>query len=152
MSAKLKQLEDLLRPVVEALEYDFWGLEYLAQGRHSTLRIFIDHADGIAVEDCAKVSHQISGVLDVEDPIQNEYNLEVSSPGTDRPLFRLEHYTKFIGHQVAVRLQSPFEGRRKYQGIIKGVEGDDVLVVVDDHEFVLPFESIERAHIVPVYQ
>lgn len=152
MSAKLKQLEDLLRPVVEALEYDFWGLEYLAQGRHSTLRIFIDHADGIAVEDCAKVSHQISGVLDVEDPIQNEYNLEVSSPGTDRPLFRLEHYKKFIGHQVAVRLQSPFEGRRKYQGIIKGVEGDDVLVVVDDHEFVLPFESIERAHIVPVYQ
>lgn len=152
MSAKLKQLEDILRPVVEALEYDFWGLEYLPQGRHSILRVFIDHADGIAVEDCAKVSHQISGVLDVEDPIQGEYNLEVSSPGLDRPLFRLEQYEKFVGHQVALRLQSPFEGRRKYQGIIKGVEGDDVLVVVDDHELILPFESIERAIIVPVYE
>ena len=152
MSAKLQQLEELLRPVVEALDYDFWGLEYVAQGRHSVLRVFIDHADGIAVEDCAKVSHQISGVLDVEDPIQSEYNLEVSSPGLDRPLFRLDQYSRFVGHQVALRLQSPFEGRRKYQGIIKGVEGDDVLVVVGDHELVLPFETIERAVIVPVYE
>ncbi|MAL97252.1 ribosome maturation factor RimP [Hydrocarboniclastica marina] len=152
MSAKLKQLEDILRPVVEALNYQFWGLEYLAQGRHSILRVFIDHAEGIAVEDCAKVSHQISGVLDVEDPIQGEYNLEVSSPGLDRPLFRLDQYEQFKGHQVALRLQTPFEGRRKYQGLISGVEGDDVLVVVDDHELVLPFESIERAVIVPVYK
>lgn len=152
MSAKLKQLEDILRPVVEALEYEFWGLEYLPQGRHSVLRVFIDHADGIGVDDCAKVSHQISGVLDVEDPIQNEYDLEVSSPGLDRPLFQLDHYARFVGHQVALRLQAPFEGRRKYQGIIKGVEDDSVLVVVDDHELVLPFESIERAVIVPVFE
>lgn len=152
MSAKLKQLEDILRPVVEALEYEFWGLEYLPQGRHSVLRVFIDHADGIGVDDCAKVSHQISGVLDVEDPIQNEYDLEVSSPGLDRPLFQLDHYARFVGHQVALRLQAPFEGRRRYQGIIKGVEDDSVLVVVDEHELVLPFESIERAVIVPVFE
>jgi|TARA_Y100000589_G_scaffold148296_3_gene141765 ribosome maturation factor RimP len=153
LSAKLKQLEDLLRPVVEGMGYTFWGLEFRSQGHHSLLRVFIDDAqNGITIDDCEKVSRQISGVMDVEDPIQTEYTLEVSSPGMDRPLFRLEQYQNFAGHQVQVRLRMAFEGRRKFQGVLKGVEGEDVVVVVDDHEYLLPFDSIERANIVPVFE
>ncbi|HDZ38077.1 MAG TPA: ribosome maturation factor RimP [Marinobacter sp.] len=153
MSGKLKQLEDILRPVVEGLGYEFWGIEYRSQGYQSLLRVFIDDVEnGIGVDDCEKVSRQISGVMDVEDPIQTEYTLEVSSPGMDRPLFRPEQYQEFVGHQVQIRLRMAFEGRRKFQGLIKGVEGDDVVVVVDDHEYLLPFDSIDKAQIIPVFE
>ncbi|MBS3804565.1 MAG: ribosome maturation factor RimP [Oleiphilaceae bacterium] len=153
MSAKLQQLETILRPVIEGLGYEYWGLEFRAQGHLSLLRVYIDDADnGISVDDCAKVSRQISGVLDVEDPVQSEYTLEVSSPGMDRPLFRLEQYQEFAGHQVQLRLRMAFEGRRKFQGLLKGVEEDDVVLVVDDHEYLLPFDSIDRANIVPVFE
>lgn len=154
MSAKLKQLEDILRPVVEGLGYEFWGIEFRSQGHQSRLRVFIDAADddGISIDDCEKVSRQISGVMDVEDPIQSEYTLEVSSPGMDRPLFRLEQYQNFVGYQVQLKLRMAFEGRRKFQGLIKGVEGDEVVILVDDHEYLLPFDSIEKANIVPVFE
>jgi ribosome maturation factor RimP len=153
LSAKLKQLEEILRPVVEGLGYEFWGIEFRAQGHQSLLRLFIDDAEnGIGIEDCESVSRQASGVMDVEDPIQTEYTLEVSSPGMDRPLFRLEQYQAFVGHQVQLRLRMAFEGRRKFQGLISGVEGDDVVVLMDNHEFLLPFDSIEKANIVPVFE
>tara|TARA_R110000772_G_scaffold147473_1_gene257907 strand:- start:719 stop:1180 length:462 start_codon:yes stop_codon:yes gene_type:complete len=153
LSGKLKQLEDILRPVVEGLGYEFWGIEYRSKGYQSMLRVFIDDVEkGIGIDDCEKVSRQISGVMDVEDPIQTEYTLEVSSPGMDRPLFRPEQYQAFVGHQVQIRLRMAFEGRRKFQGLIKGVEGDDIVVVVDDHEYLLPFDSIEKAQIIPVFE
>ncbi|MFO8141535.1 MAG: ribosome maturation factor RimP [Marinobacter sp.] len=153
MSAKLKQLEDILRPVIEGLGYEFWGIEYRSRGYQSMLRVYIDDVEnGIGIEDCEKVSRQVSGVMDVEDPIQSEYTLEVSSPGMDRPLFRLEQYQEFVGHQVQIKLRMAFEGRRKFQGLIKGVEGDDVVIVADDHEYLLPFDSIDRANIIPVFE
>ncbi len=153
MSAKLKQLEDIIRPVVEGLGYEFWGIEFRSRGYQSMLRVFIDDAEnGISIDDCEKVSRQVSGVMDVEDPIQSEYTLEVSSPGMDRPLFRPEQYEAFIGHQVQIRLRMAFEGRRKFQGVIRAVEGEDVVIVVDDHEYLLPFDSIEKAKIIPVFE
>lgn len=153
MSAKLNKLEEILRPVVEGLGYELWGIEFRSQGRHSLLRLFIDDPqDGISVEDCEKVSRQVSGVLDVEDPIANEYTLEVSSPGMDRPLFYLDQFEDWAGHQVNIRLRMAFEGRRRFQGVLKGTEGGDVVVVVDDHEYLLPFESIDKANIVPVFE
>ncbi len=153
MSAKLQQLETILKPVVEGLGYELWGIEYRSRGHQSLLRVFIDDTDvGVGVDDCEKVSRQISGVLDVEDPIQSEYTLEVSSPGMDRPLFRSEQFSAFVGHKVQIRLRMAFEGRRKFQGLLKGVEGQDVIVEVDDHEYLLPFDSIERANIVPVFE
>lgn len=153
MSAKLNKLEEILRPVVEGLGYDLWGIEFRSQGRHSLLRVFIDNPqDGVSVEDCEKVSRQVSGVLDVEDPVANEYTLEVSSPGMDRPLFYLDQFNDWAGHQVSIRLRMAFEGRRKFQGVLKGTEGGDVVVVVDDHEYLLPFESIDKANIVPVFE
>jgi len=155
LSAKLEQLENLLRPVVEGMGYTFWGIEFRPRGRghQSLLRLFIDDPEqGVSIDDCEKVSRQVSGVMDVEDPIQSEYILEVSSPGMDRPLFRLEQYEEFAGHQVQIRLRMAFEGRRKFRGLLRGVEDNDVVLVVDDHEYLLPFDSIEKANIVPVFE
>jgi len=149
VSSKLEQLQTLLAPVIEALGYECWGLEFLSQGRHSLLRIYVDHANGILVEDCEKVSRQVSGVLDVEDPISNEYTLEVSSPGMDRPLFTLEQFAKHAGELVKIKLRSPYEGRRNFQGPLRGVEEQDVVVLVDDHEYLLPIDMIDKANIVP---
>ncbi len=151
MSAKLKLLHELIEPSVTALGFELWGIEYVAQGAHSVLRIYIDSEDGISVDDCAKVSHQVSGVLDVEEPISGHYNLEVSSPGMDRPLFTLEQFAAWAGHQVQLRLRVPFEGRRKFKGLLNGVEGDEVLLVVDNEEYLLPIDLIDRANIVPQF-
>jgi ribosome maturation factor RimP len=95
------------------------------------------------------VSEQVSGILDVEEPITGEYTLEVSSPGLDRQLFRLAQYARYIGETLEVRLRSAFEGRRKFKGVLKGIEGEDVVIQVDDHEFLLPYEVIEKARIQP---
>ena len=149
MSSKLEQLQAMLAPVVEALGYQCWGVEFISQGKHSLLRIYIDSADGILVEDCEKVSRQISGVLDVEDPIASEYTLEVSSPGMDRPLFTLEQFAAHAGEQVKIKLRSPFDGRRNFQGILRGTEEQDVVVLVDDHEYLLPIDSVDKANIIP---
>ncbi|MCV0332194.1 ribosome maturation factor RimP [Pseudomonas aeruginosa] len=149
MSSKLEQLQALLAPVVEALGYECWGVEFISQGRHSVLRVYIDRSEGILIDDCEAVSRQVSGILDVEDPISGEYTLEVSSPGMDRPLFTLEQFAKHAGEQVKIRLRSPYEGRRNYQGILRGVEEQDVVVLVDDHEYLLPIDSIDKANIIP---
>ena len=92
MATKDQQITDMLRTTVEALGFELWGIEYLSQGRHSVLRVYIEAENGIAVEDCATVSEQVGSVLDVEDPITGEYTLEVSSPGMDRLLFKLDQY------------------------------------------------------------
>lgn len=149
MSAKLKQLEDLILPTVTSLGFQLWGIEYHAAGKNSTLRIFIESPDGITVDDCAAVSHQVSAVMDVEDPIKEHYFLEVSSPGMDRPLFTLEQFKAYEGHIVNIRLRVPFDGRRKFKGLLNGIEGDEILLVIDSEEYVLPIDYIDRAHVVP---
>src|SRR5690606_22208616 len=124
------KLLNILQPVVTALGYELWGIEFIGTGKHSTLRIYIDKPEGILVEDCERVSRQASSVLDVEDPIQGEYTLEVSSPGMDRPLYNLDQYTLYLGEEVSVRLRIPYEGRRKYKGRLVGVEGDEIVMQV----------------------
>jgi ribosome maturation factor RimP len=126
-----------------------WGLELHSSGRRSTLRLYIDKPDGVVLDDCERVSRQVSSVLDVEDPIRGEYTLEVSSPGMDRPLYTIAQFEQFAGEDVSVRLRVPYEGRRKFKGRLAGVEGNDVVVVVDDHEYLFPVESIDRAKVVP---
>lgn len=151
MATKQDTLLALIVPVVEALECEFWGMEYLSQGRHTTLRIYIEREAGVMLEDCEKVSRQISAVLDVEDPISGEYTLEVSSPGVDRPLYTPDHYQRFTGEKVELRLRVPYQGRRKFSGNIVGVEADEVVIRVGDEEFLFPIDSIEKANIVPQF-
>jgi len=146
---KERQIEQLLLPTVEAMGFELWGVEYMSQGRHTLLRLYIDAEQGITVDDCASVSHQASSVLDVEEPISGEYTLEVSSPGMDRLLFKLEQYADYVGENIELRLRSPFEGRRKFKGVLKGTEGEDVVVQVDDHEYLLPHSAVEKARIEP---
>ena len=150
MATKEEALKAMIAPVVEALDCELWGLEYLSSGRNAMLRIYIDRdGDGVNVDDCEKVSRQVSSLMDVEDPISGEYTLEVSSPGLDRPLYTLEQFQRYVGEDVAVKLRFPYEGRRKFKGRLSGVEGEDVVLVVDDHEFLFPVDSIEKANVVP---
>jgi ribosome maturation factor RimP len=144
-------IQNVIEPVVSALGYELVGIEYLLQGRHSLLRIYIDHSDGIKIDDCERVSHQVSGALDVDDVIRGQYTLEVSSPGMDRPLFTLEQFTRFLGNEVNIRLSAPLNGRRKFKGVLRAVDGRNVNLVVDDEEISLPFSSIEKANLVPKY-
>ena len=151
MASIQERLTDLFEPVTSALGCELWGVEYRAQGRSALLRVYIDREGGISVEDCEKVSRQISSVLDVEDPIQSEYTLEVSSPGMDRPLFKLEQFVASVGETVAVRLRLPFDGRRKFTGLLKGIEDDEIVLEVDNEEYVLPYELVDKANIVPQF-
>lgn len=151
MSGKQRLLDEMIRPVVEGLGFEFWGMEYISQGKHSTLRVFIDSEDGITLENCELVSRQVSGVMDVEDPIAGEYALEVSSPGMDRPLYTLDQFERYAGHRVSLRLRMPFDGRRKFEGVLKGIEGNDVVMVVDDTEYLFPVDSIDKANVVPQF-
>ncbi len=150
MAIKTQQLEDILEPVVSSMGYEFVGLEYIAQGRHSTLRIFIDSENGVGVDDCADISRQLSAVLDVEDPIASEYSLEISSPGLNRPLFKLYQYEQFIGEEVKFKTIRPQleNGQRKFKGIITAVENNNVIFDIENESLSIPFSDIDKANIV----
>lgn len=145
-------LWELVRGVVEPMGYEFVGLEYLARPKAGhLLRVYIDTERGILLDDCEAVSRQLSGVLDVEDPIPGEYALEVSSPGLDRPLFAPEQFARFAGHEAKVRLARPLAGRRNYKGVIAGVDGDVIHLSVDGEALALPFRDIDSARLVPEF-
>lgn len=146
-----QKLTELLRPTVEANGFELLGLEVVQAGRHSTLRIYLDHADGVNVEDCALVSREVSAILDVEDPIQAEYLLEVSSPGLDRPLFIPAHYAAVLGQKIEVKLAIPQDGRRKFKGMLTAIEDDMLIVEVDGKPYRLLMDNIDKANVVPVF-
>lgn len=130
--------------------YELLGCEVLGGRQHSTLRIYIDSPNGVDVEDCSIVSRQISSLLDVEDPFQGKYNLEVSSPGIDRPLFEKEHYRKYLGSRVHIRLQTAIDNKRQYKGVLKQVDEDAIYLWVENlqQEVKLPFAIIEKANLI----
>ncbi len=147
--ANRQQLSDIIAPAVEAVGFEFVGLEYKPAGKHSMLRIFIDSEKGINVDDCAEVSQQVSAVMDVEDPINNEYRLEVSSPGADRPLFTIEHFSQFEGKEVSLKLNSGVNGRRKLKRKISLVKNEKINIEVDGENFAFGIHQIEQANLVP---
>lgn len=147
MATRNERIRDIVKPVIEALGCQLWGMEFLGQGRHSLLRIYLDKPGGVNIEDCAEVSRQLSAVLDVEDPISTEYTLEVSSPGLDRMLFTLEQYRDYVGSQVKLRLSENFEGRRNFAGRLDEVLEDEVALVSGEDRYVFPFELIEKAQL-----
>jgi len=140
-------LVNLLQPVISAMGYELWGLEYFPRGNSSLLRIYIDKVAGISLEDCTRVSDQVAGVLDVHDPISGHYNLEVSSPGLDRPLFSLEQFKRYQGYPVLVRLASKIDGRKKLSGLIEAVSADAVQINEDGQILDVPAALIEKANI-----
>lgn len=146
-----EHLVDLIEPIVEGLGYECVGIEYSPHPQYGMLRIYIDSENGILVDDCTKVSHQISGMLDVEDPIPGEYHLEVSSPGADRPFFKLEQFQKFVGSSVMINLFKPIEKRRKITGVIEAVEGDNIVLQENGQTYKVPFQAMSKARLVPDY-
>ncbi|HMK86038.1 MAG TPA: ribosome maturation factor RimP [Steroidobacteraceae bacterium] len=154
----------LLEPPIEALGFELLDLEFVQAGRGGVLRIFIDRgsercAGGergeeekeakITVEDCARVSHAVSRVLDMEDPIKGPYTLEVSSPGFDRILRKRAHFERFVGQRIFAELKLPIEGRRRFVGTLKSVDGDTIVVEVDGRAHDLPLERIQKARLRP---
>lgn len=149
MRRNLTQLWDLLEPVVTGLGYELVEIEYQPNPKHGVLRIFIDQPDGIQLDDCQEVSNQVSALLDVEDPIPGHYNLEVSSPGLDRPLNKVEDFERFTGEMVKIKTGMAIDGQRNFKGLLRGIEGDDITIEFDGKQVTLPLASIEKARLVP---
>ena len=143
------QLRSLIEPVVTGMGFELWGVEYLTQGRYSVLKIFIDSENGIDVDDCASVSRQVGSLLDVEEPLRGQYTLEVSSPGMDRRLFTFEQFDLMKGFQVKLKLNKPFDGKKRFTGLLVGTEDKEIVLRVGEEETLFPYELIDRANVVP---
>ncbi|MFQ1015709.1 ribosome maturation factor RimP [Avibacterium paragallinarum] len=151
MATLEEKLRDLLQDSVEDLGCELWGIECQRMGRFLTVRLYIDKEGGVSVDDCADVSRQVSAILDVEDPIADKYNLEVSSPGLDRPLFTLNQYARFIGKEILVHLRMPVLDRRKWQGVLEKIDNDMLTLIVEGQPQVLVFGNIQKANVVPKF-
>jgi len=143
-----EQLLSLLQPSVEELGYELVDVEFAATGG-GVLRLYIDAPAGITVDDCERVSHRVSEILDEEDPIPSNYTLEVSSPGLDRILRTREHFERFAGSKIKVQLSEPIDGRRRYTGTLTGVTGETIEMEVEGEPVRLDIARIEKARIVP---
>ena len=154
MALTMTAIHNMLAPGAKALGYELVAVE-LGGGDISVLCCYIDSEDGIGVDDCAKASRQFSAILDVEDPISNKYNLEVSSPGLDRPLVTLNHFEDSIDKKVKIKLSMPIKGRKRFTGIIVAVnrkqDKPSVILDVDNQEFELVIADMDRARLVPDY-
>ena len=143
------ELARLLEPGIERLGYEMSDLEVKLGGRGGFVRIFIDHPDGISLDDCEKVSLAVSALLDVEDPLPGHYNLEVSSPGLDRKLTKVEHFHRFTGETVKVQMRFPIAGRKRFRGTLVSSDDENIVVEVDGEPHSLPLATIDTARLVP---
>ena len=143
------ELHDLLEPTIERLGFEMTDLEVRLSGQGGLLRITIDKPEGIGLEDCEKVSLAVSALLDVEDPVPGNYNLEVSSPGLDRKLTKVEHFQRFEGQIVKVQMRFPIQGRRRFRGTLVSSDDEKIVVEVDGTLHSLPLAMIDTARLVP---
>jgi ribosome maturation factor RimP len=143
------ELQKLLEPTIEGLGYELTDLEVRLGSKGGLVRLTIDKSDGIDLEDCEKVSHAVSALLDVEDPVASNYNLEVSSPGLDRKLTKVEHFQRFEGETLKVSMRFPIEGRRRFRGILVSSNEENIVVEVDGESHSLPLVMIDTARLVP---
>jgi len=148
VKSSAEKVTQLIEPTVQALDLELWGVEHASQGKYSVLRIFIEREAGVTIDDCERVSRQVSAIFDVEDPIAGEYTLEVSSPGIDRLLFTPQQFQRYRGEEVSVRMRTPVDGRRKFKGTLTDVVDDIIHIQVDGSDFELPHGDIEKANIV----
>lgn len=144
-----QKIEALVTPAIEAMALDFWGCEYISAGKESTLRIYIERPEvGVTVDDCERVSRQVSAIMDVEDPISTAYMLEISSPGLERPLFKPEQFEAYIGHTVSVRSRIPVLGRRRFKGKLIQANQQEIEIEVDGEVYAIPLSSVDKANLV----
>ncbi|NKF22639.1 ribosome maturation factor RimP [Solimonas marina] len=151
MASLQERLEQILEPLIDSLGYELLLLEYSPNPRNAMLRLYIDGPSGITLDDCERVSKEVSGALDVEDPIRSAYRLEVSSPGLDRPLVKPAHFQRFAGQQARVQLMAPVNGRRRFVGEIVAADADVLRIQTEEGVAEIPFADIDRARLVPDY-
>jgi len=145
-----RKLAALLEPAVTAMGYERLGLERWNQGEETKLRVYVDRRDGgVTINDCERVTDQISGILDVNDPIRNRYSLEVSSPGLDRPLFTIAQCARFVGRQVRIRTREKIAGRCRFTGALEEAGEAQLRIRTETGEYAIPEALIERARLVP---
>jgi len=139
----------LFEPVIQSMGYELVGVEFQGSTQHGTLRVYIDHENGIGVEDCARISQQISAILDVEEPIPQAYDLEVSSPGLNRPLFKASDYERFSGCLAKIKMAVPVDGRKNFKGLLQGVnQSKTVQIMVDSESYELRISDIAKANLI----
>jgi len=143
------ELANLLEPAIERMGYELVDLEVRLGGKGGLVRVYIDKPEGIDLDDCEQVSLAVSALLDVEDPIPGNYNLEVSSPGLDRKLTKIEHFQRFEGETVKVQMRFPIEGRRRFRGTLVSSDDENIVVEVDGVPHTLPVATIDTARLVP---
>jgi ribosome maturation factor RimP len=143
------ELQKVLEPAIDRLGYELTDLEVRLGGQGGLLRLTIDKPDGIDLDDCEKVSHAVSALLDVEDPVPGNYNLEVSSPGLDRKLTKVEHFQRFEGETLKVTMRFPIEGRRRFRGKLVSSNEENIVVEVDGESHSLPLTMLDTARLVP---
>ena len=142
-----ERLIALIEPLVGRLGYELVELEHTAGRGSAVVRLFIDRPDGVGLEDCERVSREVSALLDVEDPIPTAYTLEVSSPGFDRVLRTQAHFARFVGSRVAVELAAPREGRRRYTGRLLSADEGGIALEVDGQRVAMSFAEIAKARL-----
>jgi ribosome maturation factor RimP len=144
-----KRIAGIVRSTVEGMGLDLVRVRYMGGTKKADLQIMAERPDGtMEVEDCAKLSRALSAVLDVEDPIEREYNLEVSSPGIDRPLTRLSDFDRYAGWEAKLETEEMIDGRKRFKGVLQGVEGDEVLVEIAEGVVGLKFDWLAEAKLV----
>ena len=141
-------LTELLQGALAVYGYELWGFELNSFEGNRRLQIYIETPNGVTLDDCERASRQIAAVLDVEDPMEGKYLLEVSSPGLTRSLYTLSQYQRYVGKQLKIRLSRGEEGKRTYQGELAQVTNDAVSLVVEGEIVVMPFADIEKANLV----
>ena len=151
MNRRVRDLEQLIAPTIGAMGFELWGIDTSGVGSHERVCVYIDSGSGIAIEDCEAVSRQLSGLLDVDDSFNETYTLEVSSPGLDRILFEDNQFRMHIGQRLNIRLEVPLNGRRRVEGLLVGVENGELVLTVNDDEYLIPLERVRRARIAPQF-
>lgn len=142
------RLEGLFRPVIETLGYSLWGVELTGGGGRRLVRVYIEAPGGVSVEACAMVSRHLSVLLDVEDPVPGSFNLEVSSPGLERPFFTFEQAAGAVGETVEVQLREPLDGRKNFKGRLEAAREDELHLTVDGRAAVLPWSLVKKARLI----
>ncbi len=152
MASITEKITEVLKPTIEAMGFELWGVEFNHIGRHSTLILYIDSDKGVSIDDCSDVSRQVSSILDVEDVISYAYDLEVSSPGLDRMIFNLEQMKKYLGSMIKVELNMPVDNHRSFKGVLESIE-DNILTftVMDGMSLEVLYSNVKKARLVPIF-
>lgn len=151
--SKVEQsVQELIEPAAKSFGLELVLVQYRRESSGWILRILVDRPGGVSIDDCAELSREVSSLLDVEDLIPGAYRLEVSSPGLDRPLVRPEDFERFAGKLVTLRTLVPVDGRRNFKGTLDGLQGDSVVIRIDEESYEIEFAQIEKANLVPALE